>query len=311
MYMSPEQAEGLAIDHRSDLFSLGTVMYAMCTGHPPFRASGTHAVLKRVIDASPRPIHEVNNEVPDWLCDIIAKLHAKKPEERFQTAKEVAELLGAKLADVQTGRAIREPSLVSDRVEAPATAPTTQPLTRLGWPRLLWTYAGVAAALLGGALAIAELTNFTHFFHTPASNRQSAHGDLVITGDSNVEHIAIRRGDKEIGPLTGAKRSTTLDPGTYEFHLVVRPGFKVKEIRNESTIMGQAALSKNLPPADHFSLTLGRDEKAHIIVLTEPREACNAPPLATALFTAAKAKEHQDAWAKHLCVDAEIRILSA
>ena len=67
MYMSPEQAEGLPIDHRSDLFSLGTVLYAMCTGHPPFRASGTHAVLKRVIDASPRPIREINNEIPDWL----------------------------------------------------------------------------------------------------------------------------------------------------------------------------------------------------------------------------------------------------
>src|SRR5207253_686938 len=75
MYMSPEQAEGLPIDHRSDLFSLGTVLYAMGSGHPPFRASGTHAVLKRVIDASPRPIREINSEVPDWLCAIIAKLH--------------------------------------------------------------------------------------------------------------------------------------------------------------------------------------------------------------------------------------------
>jgi len=64
MYMSPEQAEGLPIDHRSDLFSLGTVLYAMCTGSSPFRASGTHAVLKRVIDASPRPIREINNEIP-------------------------------------------------------------------------------------------------------------------------------------------------------------------------------------------------------------------------------------------------------
>jgi uncharacterized protein (TIGR03067 family) len=101
MYMSPEQAEGLAIDHRSDLFSLGTVLYAMCTGHPPFRASGTHAVLKRVIDASPRPIREINNEVPDWLEAIIAKLHAKKPEERFQTAKEVSDMLGQHLAHLQ------------------------------------------------------------------------------------------------------------------------------------------------------------------------------------------------------------------
>src|SRR5204863_6510514 len=101
MYMSPEQAEGLPVDHRSDLFSLGTVLYAMCTGHPPFRASGTHAVLKRVIDASPRPIREINDEVPEWLCDIIAKLHAKKPEDRFQSAKEVAELLQQHLAHLQ------------------------------------------------------------------------------------------------------------------------------------------------------------------------------------------------------------------
>jgi hypothetical protein len=106
MYMSPEQAEGLPIDHRSDLFSLGTVLYAMCTGHPPFRAGGTHAVLKRVIEASPRPIREVNSEVPDWLADIIARLHARKPDDRFQTAAEVAELLRQRLADVQAGRAI-------------------------------------------------------------------------------------------------------------------------------------------------------------------------------------------------------------
>ncbi len=101
LYMSPEQADGQAVDHRSDLFSLGTVLYAMCTGHPPFRASGTHAVLKRVIEEGPRPIREINPEVPDWLCDIISKLHAKKPVERFQFAHEVGELLGQHLAHLQ------------------------------------------------------------------------------------------------------------------------------------------------------------------------------------------------------------------
>src|SRR5262249_52907520 len=67
MYMSPEQAEGATIDHRSDLFSLGTVLYSMCTGKPPFRASGTMAVLRRVIDDTPRPIRESNTEIPEWL----------------------------------------------------------------------------------------------------------------------------------------------------------------------------------------------------------------------------------------------------
>ena len=52
------------------------------------------AVLKRVIEDTPRPIREINREIPEWLCDIIAKLHAKKPEERFQTAREVADVLG-------------------------------------------------------------------------------------------------------------------------------------------------------------------------------------------------------------------------
>jgi formylglycine-generating enzyme required for sulfatase activity len=155
MYMSPEQAEGLPIDHRSDLFSLGTVLYAMCTGHPPFRASGTHAVLKRVIDASPRPIREVNPEIPGWLCDIIVKLHAKKPEDRFQNAKEVAEMLAQHLAHVQR-------SLTADPgasiIQAGNAAPTDQPSSRSLRKALgHWLLIGIAAAvllmLIGGIVA--------------------------------------------------------------------------------------------------------------------------------------------------------------
>src|SRR5262249_17857567 len=93
-YMSPEQANGDHIDHRSDLFSLGSVLYTLCAGHAPFRASTTMAVLKRVCEDSPRPLREINSEIPAWLAAIIAKLHAKDPASRFQTAAEVAELLG-------------------------------------------------------------------------------------------------------------------------------------------------------------------------------------------------------------------------
>jgi hypothetical protein len=118
MYMSPEQAEGLPIDHRSDLFSLGTVLYTMCTGRTPFRASGTHAVLKRVIDASPRPIREINNEIPDWLCDTIARLHAKRPEDRFQTAGEVAEVLGQQLAHLQLPMTVPMPAVSAPAVRS-------------------------------------------------------------------------------------------------------------------------------------------------------------------------------------------------
>lgn len=93
LYMSPEQAQGLEVDHRSDLFSLGSVLYVMCSGRPPFRAATAVAVLKRVVEEPPRPIREIIPETPEWLISVIAKLHAKKSGERFSSAHEVLEAL--------------------------------------------------------------------------------------------------------------------------------------------------------------------------------------------------------------------------
>jgi WD40 repeat protein len=90
-YMSPEQANGQAVDHRSDLFSLGSVLYVLCAGQPPFQAATTLAVLKRVSEDTPQPLRQINPNVPDWLQAVITKLHAKDPAERFQTAAEVVE----------------------------------------------------------------------------------------------------------------------------------------------------------------------------------------------------------------------------
>ncbi len=95
MYMAPEQAQGQRLDQRADLFSFGSVLYQMVSGRPPFRASSTLAVMKRVAEGEPRPIREIIPETPQWLCEIIARLHAKDPNERFQTAREVADLLAA------------------------------------------------------------------------------------------------------------------------------------------------------------------------------------------------------------------------
>jgi eukaryotic-like serine/threonine-protein kinase len=93
LYMSPEQAAGEVLDHRSDLFSLGSVLYAITAGHPPFRAGNTLAILKRVAEDAPRPIPEIIPETPAWLCAVIAKLMAKDPGARYQTAPEVADAL--------------------------------------------------------------------------------------------------------------------------------------------------------------------------------------------------------------------------
>jgi serine/threonine-protein kinase len=109
-YMAPEQARGETVDQRADLFSLGSTMYAMCAGHPPFRADSALAVLKRVCDNEPRPLLEVNPEMPAWLQAVLGKLMAKDPAHRFQTAGEVHDLLERCLAHVQQPLALPLPS---------------------------------------------------------------------------------------------------------------------------------------------------------------------------------------------------------
>ncbi len=100
-YMAPEQARGEAIDHRADLFSLGSVLYAMCTGRPPFRASTTMGVIRQVSEEAARPVREINPDVPDALVAVIERLHEKDPARRYQSAAEVAEVLGRLLAQAQ------------------------------------------------------------------------------------------------------------------------------------------------------------------------------------------------------------------
>jgi serine/threonine protein kinase len=130
-FMAPEQARGEAVDHRADLFSLGSVLYTMATGRPPFRADSSLAVLRRVSEETPRPIREINPELPDWLSAIIEKLHAKNPAERFQSAGEVADALGQRLAQLQQvgwePQAHVPPKTPADRV-IPLTSLTICPL---------------------------------------------------------------------------------------------------------------------------------------------------------------------------------------
>jgi serine/threonine protein kinase len=142
-FMAPEQARGEALDHRADLFSLGSVLYMMCTGRPPFRADSALAVLRRVSEDTPRPIQDINADIPPWLTDVIAKLHAKDPVRRYQSAAEVAETLRRHLHQLQGIQA--EPLPLEKRVPPPQTETVIQRKPRRMTRRLAW---------LGGATAI-------------------------------------------------------------------------------------------------------------------------------------------------------------
>jgi eukaryotic-like serine/threonine-protein kinase len=92
-FMSPEQARGDATDARSDLFSLGCVLYCVCTGQAPFRGSSLMAQLTALAVDTPRPVHEVNPRIPAPLSRLAARLLAKDPAQRPQSADEVIEEL--------------------------------------------------------------------------------------------------------------------------------------------------------------------------------------------------------------------------
>ena len=166
MYMAPEQAMGHKLDQRADLFSFGSVLYQMLSGRPPFRAANTVAVLKRVVDDAPRPIQEIIPEVPTWVCEVVSHLHAKNPEDRYQSAKEVSELLGQCLDDLKAGSVpnLRSPSTGTASTEIrPTTANSSHETPRRSRPRARIT-AIVVCILAVIGLGVTEFAGVTHLF---------------------------------------------------------------------------------------------------------------------------------------------------
>src|SRR5262245_35400625 len=92
-YMAPEQARGAPPDPRADLFSLGCVLYELCTGEPPFRGDSVLEVLSSLANDEPKPVRTVNPAVPVAVEGLIKRLLAKQPANRPASARDVAERL--------------------------------------------------------------------------------------------------------------------------------------------------------------------------------------------------------------------------
>jgi eukaryotic-like serine/threonine-protein kinase len=178
--MSPEQAQGRRVDARSDLFSLGSVLYAMAAGRSPFRAESAIAVLRRVCDESPRPIGQINSEIPPWLASLIDRLLAKNPDERYQTAAEVEMLLGQHLAREQ------QPLLASQA--AAERWPVTLSGHRPG-PRR-WQWATIIVVFLLGLLAASEATRVTNLSRSVFRTVPSTTGSVPVAAPLSVKHPA-------------------------------------------------------------------------------------------------------------------------
>jgi predicted Ser/Thr protein kinase len=88
-HMSPEHIEGRQLDHRADIFSLGTVLYLLCAGKLPFKGNTAHALLKRILDADYVPAQQVNPAVGSELSGIIDRCLRREPTERYQSCTEL------------------------------------------------------------------------------------------------------------------------------------------------------------------------------------------------------------------------------
>jgi len=226
-FMSPEQANGQPVDARSDLFSLGSVLYALGTGRAPFQSSTMMAVLKQVCESVPPPIRGVNPEFPEWLVALIDGLHAKEPAGRPQTAAEVAEMLGRHSND------LHEP------VRIPA-APKANRRTATGW-----RIAAVLLALVLTGLAASEGTGLTDARGTIVRILRPD-GTLVVEVDDPNVSVAIDGTDVVISGA-GAKE-IRLKPGEYRVQAskdgkvvqqvlvaISRDGRQIVRITKEST----------------------------------------------------------------------------
>ncbi len=100
-YMSPEQVAGKDVDKRSDLFSLGIVLYELIAGHTPFRRDNQGATLKAILSDSTEPLARFKKDVPDWLEHIVSKLLEKDREIRYQSAEDLIADLKKLLYDSQ------------------------------------------------------------------------------------------------------------------------------------------------------------------------------------------------------------------
>ena len=257
MFMAPEQALGGKIDHRADLFSLGSVLYVMCTGRPPFRANSTLAVLKRVAEEAPRPIPEIIADVPRWLCDLIARLHAKRPEDRIGTAREVADLLAQGLAALPQPKPVLSLPVVAPTGEEAAPQEGRVPAGRAAKrerapalpsrPRIRrrLAAAGVLLLLFGG-LGFTEATGITEF-HGTVIRLFSPQGTLVVEVDDPAVSVKIDGPDIVI---KGAGASEIrLKPGDYTVE-ARRDGQVVRRELVSVTTNGRRVVRVSQVPAD-------------------------------------------------------------
>ncbi|MEO8099716.1 MAG: protein kinase [Acidobacteriota bacterium] len=159
-YMSPEQAQGMKVDTRSDIFSLGVVLYEMLTGVRAFQGDTAIATLSSILRDDVRPLLEVAPDVPTRLEQVIGRCLKKAPDDRFQTMKDMHLALGALKHESDSGVLYRSVVISASQIQVPAPLTPSQtsgvtPAPAAGGKSnkpLIAVAAGVAILAIGGVI---------------------------------------------------------------------------------------------------------------------------------------------------------------
>jgi hypothetical protein len=254
-YMSPEQARGVKVDGRSDLFSLGAVLYRLCTGRLPFDGPTAMAVLTALAADDPRPVRELNPAVPAPLADLIHQLLAKDPAGRPATADDVVRRLRtiatdlvAPTAGVAGGppggsgpievTAIRGADPFAD-LDLTAAEPTPPPVGRTRGRGGPWRWVVAAILLAAGAVGAILATR-----KGGAEPKTASPNELTRTTQDTTGKPAAPK------PADGKPAAPAADPDRVAAGWVLSVGGMVRVNGERREIRAAAGL-----PRDRFALT--------------------------------------------------------
>ncbi|HLE56258.1 MAG TPA: protein kinase, partial [Rhodothermia bacterium] len=216
-YMSPEQAGGREADARSDLWAVGVLMYEMLTGSRPFRGDYDQAVIYGILNEEPIPLARLNQDIPPAVSDVVSKLLAKDPADRFQTAGALA----AALSTPAPPAGVQGP-------ERPAFL-----LGKSAW-------VGVAVVLIAAvAFLIIGLPTSRHGEEVAIAPESTAshRATLAVLPFSNL------RRDPETDFLGYALADQVIGSLTYVENLTVRPASSVRQYQDGDYDVQQAGIS--------------------------------------------------------------------